>query len=114
MSVDRESTSSGSGEVYIDQQEKITVKIADLGNGACLFPYYSVLLYYSRSRAASLAARVRFLDFAHTMSFKLYGIFHEGLPFRELALNSSGGRRRSLMSTVRGVVLDGDALRVYI
>ena len=45
MSVDRESTSSGSGEVYIDQQEKITVKIADLGNGACLFPCYSVLLY---------------------------------------------------------------------
>ncbi len=87
MSVDRESTSSGSGEVYIDQQEKITVKIADLGERCVSLPFLHPTL-----SVLSIPGRVprlwllvcAFLGFAHTMSFKLYGIFHEGLPFRHL------------------------------
>ncbi len=95
MSVDRESTSSGSGEVYIDQQEKITVKIADLGNGACSLPFPPSLLYLFylfpvACRASGCSCALFWISRTRCLS-NFTGFFHEGLPFREPALDSSGG-----------------------
>ncbi len=103
-SVNCESTSSGSGEVYIDQQEKIMAKITDLGNGARLFPLSPSSLYlFYLFAVASLAARVLFSESRARDVFQTLQDLSRRLPFPELAPDFYGRRRWSLMSTVSGV-----------